>query len=105
MNPVVESFERAAETYVDSCDVQSRIAARLAQRIAGSGWRPKRILELGCGTGELTRLLIGQFPEARVVATDASPGMINVARQRIAESNVKFRTLVVDETLGERFTA
>ena len=99
MNPVVESFERAAETYVDSCGVQSRIAAHLARRITGSQQCPKQILELGCGTGELTCLLIGQFPDARVVATDASPGMINVAQQRITDSNVEFRTLVVDEKL------
>ena len=98
MNPVVESFERAAETYVDSCSVQRRIAERLAQRIAcAEATPPQHVLEFGCGTGELTRLLAGQFPGARIVATDASPKMITVARQTVVDSNVDFRTLVVDE--------
>ena len=98
MNPVVESFERAAETYVDSCSVQRRIAERLAQRIARADVAPsQKILEFGCGTGELTRLLAGQFPNARIVATDASPKMTTVAKQTVTDSNVDFRTLVVDE--------
>ena len=101
MNPGVESFERAAETYVDSCSVQRRIAERLAQRIARADVAPsQKILELGCGTGELTRFLAGRFPDVRIVATDASPGMLTVARQTVTDSNVDFRTLVVDEGLA-----
>ncbi|MBD3884147.1 class I SAM-dependent methyltransferase [Phormidium tenue FACHB-886] len=41
--------------------------------------RPRRILDLGCGTGSTTRLLKRQFPEAEVIGLDLSPYMLAVA--------------------------
>ena len=41
----------------------------------------KRVLDLGCGTGDLTLALIAQG--AHVTAVDLSPGMVEVARQRV----------------------
>jgi demethylmenaquinone methyltransferase/2-methoxy-6-polyprenyl-1,4-benzoquinol methylase len=43
---------------------------------------PERILDLGCGTGELTRLSAHHFPGARVVGMDFTAAMIDVARRR-----------------------
>jgi len=37
------------------------------------------ILELGCGTGHLTRLLVDRFPKATVLATDLSEAMLRQA--------------------------
>jgi demethylmenaquinone methyltransferase/2-methoxy-6-polyprenyl-1,4-benzoquinol methylase len=42
-----------------------------------------RVLEIGCGTGELASMLIGRG--ARVDAFDASPAMVEVVQERIAE--------------------
>jgi demethylmenaquinone methyltransferase / 2-methoxy-6-polyprenyl-1,4-benzoquinol methylase len=44
-----------------------------------------RILDLGCGTGELTRLTARHFPGARVVGMDFTAAMISVARRRTPE--------------------
>jgi ubiquinone/menaquinone biosynthesis C-methylase UbiE len=41
--------------------------------------RPRRILDLGCGTGSTTLLLKRQFPEAEVIGLDLSPYMLAVA--------------------------
>jgi demethylmenaquinone methyltransferase / 2-methoxy-6-polyprenyl-1,4-benzoquinol methylase len=41
-----------------------------------------RILDLGCGTGELTRLAARHFPGARVVGLDFTGAMLSVARRR-----------------------
>jgi malonyl-CoA O-methyltransferase len=38
------------------------------------------LLELGCGTGHLTRLLVERFPDATVVATDLSEAMLREAQ-------------------------
>ncbi len=46
--------------------------------------RPSTILDLGCGTGQLTRRLIERYPDATVVAVDLSPGMLAKAAQRLA---------------------
>ncbi len=35
-----------------------------------------RVLDLGCGTGALSRLVLDAFPNARVEATDLAPGML-----------------------------
>jgi malonyl-CoA O-methyltransferase len=41
---------------------------------------PGRILDVGCGTGALTRLLAARFPGARIDAVDLSERMIEEAR-------------------------
>ncbi len=41
---------------------------------------PSRILELGCGTGLLTRLLAEHYPDSPIDASDISPGMIEHCR-------------------------
>lgn len=46
----------------------------------------ERILDLGCGTGELTRLTAHHFPTATVVGVDFTGAMIAVARRRTADS-------------------
>jgi ubiquinone/menaquinone biosynthesis C-methylase UbiE len=44
--------------------------------------RPARVLDLGCGTGQLTARLAARFPRARVVGCDFSAGMLAHASQR-----------------------
>lgn len=41
------------------------------------------ILELGCGTGNLSLRLRQRYPQARLVIVDASPEMIGVTRSRL----------------------
>jgi SAM-dependent methyltransferase len=41
----------------------------------------KRVLDLGCGSGDLTVLLA--LAGARVIGVDLSPGMVDVARRRV----------------------
>jgi demethylmenaquinone methyltransferase / 2-methoxy-6-polyprenyl-1,4-benzoquinol methylase len=41
-----------------------------------------RILDLGCGTGELTRLAAHHFPGARVLGVDFTAAMLEVAQRR-----------------------
>jgi ubiquinone/menaquinone biosynthesis C-methylase UbiE len=56
-------------------------ARDLAARVARD--RPARVLELAAGTGALTRELARVLPaDAKIVATDLSPAMLDVARSR-----------------------
>jgi malonyl-CoA O-methyltransferase len=57
--------------------VHDAILARLADAA------PSTIIDLGCGTGQLTRRLLERFPEATVVAVDYSAGMLSEAAQRL----------------------
>jgi ABC-2 type transport system ATP-binding protein len=47
------------------------------------------VVEFGCGTGFYTAVLAEKAD--RCLATDASPGMLDVARERITAPNVAFR--------------
>ncbi len=44
---------------------------------------PEVVLDLGCGTGQLTRRLTERFPDAAVVGIDYSAGMLGEASQRL----------------------
>ncbi|MGF1677452.1 MAG: methyltransferase domain-containing protein [Rivularia sp. (in: cyanobacteria)] len=46
----------------------------------------RRILELGCGTGELSLKILNRCPDAQVIAVDYSPRMIEFARSKMAEA-------------------
>ncbi|WP_033322023.1 trans-aconitate 2-methyltransferase [Actinomadura atramentaria] len=41
---------------------------------------PRRIADLGCGSGELTAVLAARWPDAEIEAIDSSPEMIDAAR-------------------------
>jgi ubiquinone/menaquinone biosynthesis C-methylase UbiE len=45
------------------------------------GISPEVVLDLGCGTGQLTRRLAARFPAATVVGVDLSAGMLLEARR------------------------
>jgi tRNA (cmo5U34)-methyltransferase len=48
---------------------------------------PTRILELGCGTGNLTLRLIEKYPGAEVVTVDAAAEMTRITMSRIASKH------------------
>lgn len=48
---------------------------------------PADILELGCGTGNLTLGLLRRFPSARVTTVDASPEMTELTVRRAASAD------------------
>lgn len=77
---VAESFGRAASSYEDAAAPQRQAAALLAdlarqQRVAEDA----RILEVGCGTGILTRHIRQGWPSAELVASDIAPAMVGEA--------------------------
>lgn len=43
------------------------------------------ILELGCGPGNVTRLLKLRFPECKIIAIDLAPQMIEIARKQLPD--------------------
>lgn len=43
----------------------------------------ERVLDAGCGSGRITETLIERVPRGAVIALDASPSMVEAARQRL----------------------
>jgi ubiquinone/menaquinone biosynthesis C-methylase UbiE len=51
--------------------------------------QPRRILDLGCGTGSTTLVLKRRFPEATVVGLDLSPYMLVMAQYKATAEGLK----------------
>lgn len=62
--------------------------------------QPRRILDLGCGTGSTTLLLKQAFPQAEVIGIDLSPYMLIVAADKAqkAKQAVQFRQGNAEQT-------
>ncbi|MFL6799200.1 MAG: trans-aconitate 2-methyltransferase [Xanthobacteraceae bacterium] len=44
---------------------------------------PSLVVDLGCGPGNSTELLIARYPQAEVIGLDSSPDMLRQARERL----------------------
>ena len=58
---------------------------------AGAPARPRAICDLGCGPGEITRLLAARWPHADVVGVDSSDDMLARARQHPQAGRVRWQ--------------
>jgi malonyl-CoA O-methyltransferase len=76
------SFDRSAAHYDEAAVLQRHVADGLMDRLGDLDITPGAILELGCGTGYMTELLVQQFPDADIVACDLSPKMTKNVSQR-----------------------
>ena len=55
--------------------------------------KPKRIVDLGCGTGSTTILLRESFPEAEIIGLDLSPYMLAIADRKARRLNYNIQWL------------
>ncbi len=94
----VRRFSRSAGTYERVAGVQAWLAAALNERIPETA--PASVLECGCGTGLLTRILAERWPACAYAATDPSPGMLAVARELCEAGNVSFAEADADHAMG-----
>ncbi len=66
------------ERYLTYADERGRPFVELVARVDAAD--PATVVDLGCGPGNLTALLVERWPEARVVGLDSSAEMIDKAR-------------------------
>ena len=85
-----EFWSTVAQKYNRVVDLQIGPLTRsmVRERLAKEG-RLAKLAEFGCGTGFYTQVLVGKADT--VVATDISPGMLALAKERIKAARVTFQ--------------
>jgi len=66
--------------YLDYADLRARPFYDLTSHIGAS--EPRRVVDLGCGPGNLTVSLRDRWPSATLECSDSSPEMVEAARAR-----------------------
>ncbi len=108
---VERHFSRNASQYDDVAPVQRAMGEVLLDNIKTKtpDFAPNSIIELGCGTGNLTVNLSISYVNAEIMAVDISPAMVETAKKRIGvDDRIKFMVAdaeeaVVDVLAGSKF--
>jgi len=79
---VRRSFGRAADTYDEAAVLQREVASRMLERLEYIKASPKRILDLGCATGEYSARLARLYKNAQVIGVDIAEPMLKALRKR-----------------------
>ncbi len=90
----VESIRSAYDTLAITYDCRwRRYTDRSLAKVMGilSLQGGERVLDVGCGTGELERRLLSRWPQLHVTGVDLSPNMLAQARKKQLTGDVTWR--------------
>ncbi|MEU8201957.1 methyltransferase domain-containing protein [Streptosporangium sp. NPDC049046] len=97
--------DRHRQDDADQAEILDLDAEVLAEHIASiTAWLPlktgpRHIVDLGCGTGTGTFALLDRFPEAHVIAVDASPEHLQRLRKKACARDMDDRVRTVQADL------
>ena len=77
-----QAFEQAAARHDQAAFVHREVGQRLLERLDLIKLRPEKILDVGCGTGQITAALLKKYRKARVIGLERATAMVKRARQR-----------------------
>jgi len=78
---VKRAFSSASKSYDEHAVLQREIGDRLIAHLSFTKLEPKRILDVGCGTGYCTRLLRAKYKQADITGLDLSESMLHATRK------------------------
>jgi trans-aconitate 2-methyltransferase len=87
--PAPQSTTWDPDRYLRFADQRGRPFQDLIARIGAAS--PARVVDLGCGPGNVTELLVERWPDASVLGLDNSAEMIDAARDRARPGRLEFR--------------
>jgi malonyl-CoA O-methyltransferase len=89
-----QSFDRAAHRYDKSAALQQQVATKLIELLSMTN--PQSILDIGCGTGQVTEAMCAHYPQADVVALDFSERMLLETEKRLAVTDKTAKLVCAD---------
>jgi malonyl-CoA O-methyltransferase len=98
---IAARFDARAAQYERHAGLQRAVAERLASFLPDLE-RPQ-VLELGCGTGLLSRHLLKRYPGGHFILTDVAPAMIAECRRNLAPlgpARISFEVMDAGEAGG-----
>lgn len=97
-------FDAQAPTWDRTGPDPAATLARLRALDGRLGLRAgQSVLEVGCGTGQITGWLVDKVRPGRVVAVDFAPAMLEQARARGVAAEFRLLDICVEEPARERF--
>lgn len=79
---ICKAFDAQAKHYDHAALVQLEIGNRLFERLQYIKLSPRYVLDLGCGTGMVSRQLKQQYPNATIVGFDLAHAMLTEAKTK-----------------------
>jgi demethylmenaquinone methyltransferase/2-methoxy-6-polyprenyl-1,4-benzoquinol methylase len=103
-DPRIAFFDHLAPVWDRECSNPADTLQRLAALNGDLGLEMGQdVLELGCGTGQITGFLANRVCPGRVVAADFSPAMLAQARSRGVKAEFRQLDICCEGLLQDRF--
>lgn len=99
-NSVAEEYDKNRKLFIPCYD---DFYGNTTKLIASNIEEPKRILDLGAGTGLLSKFWLMAFPKSEFILVDIADEMLKIAKKRFIDyKNVSFEVLDYTQNLPEK---
>ncbi len=112
---IATNFSKRALSYDNFAKVQKFASTSLCKQIAKNmnTCLPANILEIGCGTGLLSRCLVNRFPDSKIDFIDPAAAMLSLCEKNINDhlnsettsKNHNFIKMTIEDYLSDRNTS
>lgn len=76
------ALDQAAPRYDETAFLHREVGNRLLERLNMIKIQPETIVDVGCGTGTITAMLMKKYRKARVIGLERAPAMVKKACKR-----------------------